>query len=154
MIEDGFSRLHIFKARGRRGGIRTGQTIDLLYDEEQPFRRKSDEPERDVRAELLALADDHVWRTLKEWKAKLEDGKARNVQVVLGHVAPTPHVAKEAAQSLEGKEVTEDSAAEAGKAAATGAKPLAQNGYKVKLVEVAVKRALLTAADKKKYWET
>ena len=31
-------------------------------------------------------------------------------------------------------------------AAAAGAKPLAMNGYKVKLVEVAVKRALLTAA--------
>ncbi len=42
----------------------------------------------------------------------------------------------------------------AGKAAAEGAKPLAQNGYKVKLVEVAVKRAILTAAGQKKYWET
>ena len=44
-------------------------------------------------------------------------------------------------------------AAKAGQIAAAGAKPLTQNAYKVKLVEVAVKRALLTAAGAKKYWE-
>jgi xanthine dehydrogenase YagS FAD-binding subunit len=82
------------------------------------------------------------------------DGKEiKKAQVVLGHVAPTPHVAEMAAQALVGKEITEESAGEAGKAAAQGARPLAQNGYKVKLVEVAVKRALLTAAGHKKYWE-
>jgi xanthine dehydrogenase YagS FAD-binding subunit len=84
---------------------------------------------------------------------KFDGGKASKVKVVLGHVAPTPHIADAAAQALEGKEVTEETAAVAGAAAATGAKPLAQNGYKVKLVEVAVKRAVLTAAGRKKYWE-
>jgi xanthine dehydrogenase YagS FAD-binding subunit len=84
---------------------------------------------------------------------KHEGGKASDVKIVLGHVAPTPHVATAAAQAIEGKEVTEESAAQAGKAAADGAKPLAQTGYKVKLVEVAVKRALLIAAGQKKYWE-
>ncbi len=84
---------------------------------------------------------------------QLDGGKAKNVRIVLGHVAPTPHVAEAAAKSLEGKDVTEDTAAAAGKAATQGAKPLAENGYKVKLVEVAVKRALLTAAGQKKYWE-
>ncbi len=39
------------------------------------------------------------------------------------------------------------------RAAAEGAKPLSQNAYKVKLVEVAVKRALLIAAGMKRYWE-
>jgi AAA domain/DnaB-like helicase N terminal domain len=72
-IEDGFSRLRIFKARGRRGGIRTGQTIDLLYNDEELFRRKPEEAERDFRAELIALGSDHAWRTLKEWKAKAGD---------------------------------------------------------------------------------
>jgi xanthine dehydrogenase YagS FAD-binding subunit len=85
---------------------------------------------------------------------RLQDGKATGVKVVLGHVAPTPHAAEASAQALEGKEVNEESAAAAGQAAAQGAKPLAQNGYKVKLVEVAVKRAILTAAGQKKYWET
>lgn len=84
---------------------------------------------------------------------QLDGGKAKDVRIVLGHVAPTPHVAEAAAKALEGKEVTEQSAQAAGEAAGDGAKPLAQNGYKVKLVAVAVKRALLTAAGQKKYWE-
>jgi xanthine dehydrogenase YagS FAD-binding subunit len=84
---------------------------------------------------------------------KLDGGKASDVRIVLGHVAPTPYIAEAAAKALEGKAVTEDTAASAGKAAAEGAKPLSQNGYKVKLVEVAVKRAILTAAGQKKYWE-
>jgi xanthine dehydrogenase YagS FAD-binding subunit len=84
----------------------------------------------------------------------LEGGKAKQVRIVLGHVAPTPYIADRAATTLDGKEVTEETAVAAGKAAAEGAKPLAQNGYKVKLIEVAVKRAILTAAGHKKYWET
>jgi xanthine dehydrogenase YagS FAD-binding subunit len=83
----------------------------------------------------------------------LSGGKASGVQVVLGHVAPTPYAAEKAAKALEGKEVNEDTATAAGKAAAEGAKPLSQNAYKTKLVEVAVKRAILTAAGQKKYWE-
>jgi xanthine dehydrogenase YagS FAD-binding subunit len=84
---------------------------------------------------------------------RLKKSMASKVMVVLGHVAPTPHVAKAAAEALEGKEVTEETAAAAGKAAAEGAKPLSHTGYKVKLIEVAVKRAVLTAAGHKKYWE-
>jgi xanthine dehydrogenase YagS FAD-binding subunit len=65
---------------------------------------------------------------------------------VLGHVAPIPWQAKDAAKELTGKAITENVAADAGKAAVQGAKPLSQNGYKVKLAQVAVKRALLAAA--------
>ncbi len=84
---------------------------------------------------------------------KYDDKKATKVRIVLGHVAPTPHIAEAAAKALEGKEVTEETATAAGEAAAEGAKPLSQNAYKVKLVAVAVKRALLMAAGHKKYWE-
>jgi xanthine dehydrogenase YagS FAD-binding subunit len=84
---------------------------------------------------------------------KLADGKANDTKIVLGHVAPTPLVAEAAAKAIEGKAIDEESAAAAGRAAAEGAKPLKQNGYKIKLIEVAVKRALLTAAGAKKYWE-
>jgi len=84
---------------------------------------------------------------------KLDGAKASNVKIVLGHVAPTPHVAEDAAKTLEGQAVTDGTATEAGIAAAKGAKPLSQNEYKVKLIEVAVKRAILTAAGMKKYWE-
>jgi xanthine dehydrogenase YagS FAD-binding subunit len=84
---------------------------------------------------------------------KLEGDKARNVKIILGHVAPTPVLASTAAKALEGQTVSEGTATEAGVTAAKGAKPLAQNHYKVKLVEVAVKRAILTAAGHHKYWE-
>jgi xanthine dehydrogenase YagS FAD-binding subunit len=82
-----------------------------------------------------------------------EGGPAKNVRIVLGHVAPTPIVAEAAAKAVEGQMVTEDTATKASQLASQGAKPLSQNGYKVRLIEVAVKRALLTAAGAKKYWE-
>jgi xanthine dehydrogenase YagS FAD-binding subunit len=84
---------------------------------------------------------------------KLDGGRATNVKVVLGHVAPTPLVSEAAAKALEGKAVTPETATAAGRAACEGNKPLSNNGYKVKLLEVAVKRAALTAAGAKKYWE-
>ncbi len=83
----------------------------------------------------------------------LDGGAAKRVRIVLGHVAPTPRVAEQAAAVLEGKDVTDERAAEAGKAAAEGARPLSQNAYKVRLIEVAVKRAVLTAAGKERTWE-
>jgi xanthine dehydrogenase YagS FAD-binding subunit len=84
---------------------------------------------------------------------KLDGGKAKGVKIVLGHVGPTPIVATDAARVLEGQTISDGTATEAGSNAAKGAKPLAQNQYKVKLVEVAVKRAVLTAAGHDKYWE-
>jgi len=75
--------------------------------------------------------------------------KGANVQsaiVVLGHVAPTPWKAANAEAALVGKPITAASAEAAGMAAVADAKPLSQNGYKVQLAKVAVKRALLAAA--------
>jgi xanthine dehydrogenase YagS FAD-binding subunit len=93
------------------------------------------------------------WPLVQAVAAYVPDGgKAKNVMIVMGHVAPTPVVAAEAMKILEGAEITEESAAAAGKAAVRGAKPLGQNAYKVRLAEVAVKRAILAAAGKK-YWE-
>jgi xanthine dehydrogenase YagS FAD-binding subunit len=66
--------------------------------------------------------------------------------IVLGHVAPTPWRAAEAEKLLVGKPLTESTAEEAGRAAVAGAQPLSDNGYKVQLARVAVKRALLAAA--------
>jgi xanthine dehydrogenase YagS FAD-binding subunit len=78
----------------------------------------------------------------------LDGNTAKDVRVVLGHVAPTPWKAPKAAQALEGQEVNDASAAKAGEAAADGANPLSNNAYKVQLVKVAVKRAALAAAGK------
>jgi xanthine dehydrogenase YagS FAD-binding subunit len=83
-----------------------------------------------------------------------QNGKvAKGARIVLGHVAPTPLLSEAAAKALEGKEVTEATATAAGEAACEGARPLSQNAYKVKLLAVAVKRAVLLAAGVKPYWE-
>jgi xanthine dehydrogenase YagS FAD-binding subunit len=73
----------------------------------------------------------------------------RSARVVMGYVAPVPWVSEEAAQALAGKSVTEETAKAAGDAAVSKAKPLSHNGYKVQLARVAVKRAILQAAQGK-----
>ncbi len=77
---------------------------------------------------------------------RMKGTTVESARVVMGHVAPIPWQAKEAEQFLAGKAVTEEVAEQAGKAAVAGAKPLSQNAYKVRLAQVAVKRALLAAA--------
>jgi xanthine dehydrogenase YagS FAD-binding subunit len=72
-------------------------------------------------------------------------GKA---SIVLGHVAPTPWPATDAANGLAGKSLSNDVIEQAANAAVAGAKPLSENGYKVQLARVAVKRALAEAAGK------
>jgi len=76
---------------------------------------------------------------------KMKGSTVASARIVLGHVAPTPWAATQADQALAGKAITAESAEEAAKAALAEAKPLSQNGYKVQLARVAVKRALLQA---------
>jgi xanthine dehydrogenase YagS FAD-binding subunit len=76
---------------------------------------------------------------------KMKGSTVSSARIVLGHVAPTPWAATEAEQALAGKAVTSESVEEVAKAAVAGAQPLSQNGYKVQLARVAVKRALLEA---------
>ncbi|MDZ4859257.1 MAG: FAD binding domain-containing protein [Candidatus Hydrogenedentes bacterium] len=73
----------------------------------------------------------------------VEGGNAKNVRIVLGHVAPTPWLSESAAKALEGAVLNEETAAKAGNASAEGASPLSRNAYKVQLTKVAVKRAIL-----------
>jgi xanthine dehydrogenase YagS FAD-binding subunit len=63
-------------------------------------------------------------------------------------------VAEAAARAVENQTVTEAIATAAGRAAVEGAKPLSQSGYKVRLVEVSVKRALMLAGGLPRYWES
>ena len=77
---------------------------------------------------------------------KMNGAAVASARIVLGHVAPTPWDAADAAKSLAGKPVTVASAEAAAKLAVAGAQPLSQNGYKVQLTRVAVKRALMEAA--------
>ena len=78
----------------------------------------------------------------------MDGTKVRSARIVLGHVAPTPWISDDAAKSLVGQTLDAVSAEKAGAAAVAGAQPLSQNGYKVQLAKVAVKRALLAAAGK------
>ena len=82
-----------------------------------------------------------------------EKGKAvSSARIVLYGVAPIPWRSPAAEKAIAGRAITRESAAEAGLAAAEGAKPLSMNGYKVALVKACVKRALLLA-DGDRYWE-
>lgn len=77
---------------------------------------------------------------------RIEGGVVREARVVLGQVAPTPWVSDIAAAIVLGRTLDASVAEQAGDAAVTQATPLSNNGYKVQLAKVAVKRALLTAA--------
>jgi xanthine dehydrogenase YagS FAD-binding subunit len=76
---------------------------------------------------------------------RMQGGTVADAGIVMGHVAPIPWPAAEAAKWLKGKAITEETAAQAGEAAVQGAKPLSGNRYKVQQARVAVKRALLEA---------
>ncbi|HSB74335.1 MAG TPA: FAD binding domain-containing protein [Terriglobales bacterium] len=80
---------------------------------------------------------------------QMEGDTVRAAKVVMGYVAPVPWVSAEAAQALAGKPVNEQTAQAAGEAAVSGAKALSRNGYKIQLARVAVKRAILQAAQAK-----
>jgi xanthine dehydrogenase YagS FAD-binding subunit len=73
-------------------------------------------------------------------------GVVAEARIVLGQVAPTPWLSREAAECIVGLPVNAASAEAAGDAAVSVATPLANNEYKVQLARVAVKRALLLAA--------
>jgi xanthine dehydrogenase YagS FAD-binding subunit len=79
---------------------------------------------------------------------KMSGSKVVSARIVMGHVAPTPWAASSAEKSLIGKSIDEAAAERAAEEAVRGAQPLSQNGYKVQLAKVAVKRALLAAAGK------
>jgi xanthine dehydrogenase YagS FAD-binding subunit len=80
---------------------------------------------------------------------KMKGAAVESGQVVLGYVAATPWVAAQASSMLAGKTIDEKTAEQIGQAAVEGAKPLSDNGYKVQLSKVAVKRALLEAVGKR-----
>ena len=76
----------------------------------------------------------------------MNGSRVGSARVVMGAVAPVPWRAQAAEQALAGKTIDERTAAQAGEAALTGARPMSQNGYKVQVAKTAVKRAILRAA--------
>jgi len=77
----------------------------------------------------------------------IDRGLVRQANIVLGQVAPTPWISYPAADTLIGRPITRETAALAGEAAISEATPLSENGYKVRLAQTTVERALLKATD-------
>lgn len=82
------------------------------------------------------------WPITMACVARLADGW----RVCLGAVAPTPWLSRPAMDVLGNKDITPELAAAAGEAAVADADPMTDNEYKVQLVKVATKRALMLAS--------
>lgn len=77
----------------------------------------------------------------------LDGGRVREARIVLGQVAPAPWRAAAAEAELAGRAPTAETVARAARAAVAEAKPLRTNGYKIRLAETAVRRALGRAVE-------
>jgi len=76
---------------------------------------------------------------------QLRERTVESARIVLGWVAPTPRHATESERFLTGRELNEANAHEAARIAVRGATPLSRNAYKVSMLEVVLRRALLAA---------
>jgi len=104
---------------------------------------KSDE--KSAAYEVLEMAGlDRPQAAAAVW-LKMQSGIVREARIALGHVAPTPWIALEAARAIVGQSVTEDTAAQVADIAVSKATPLSMNEFKVQMARAAVKRALLRA---------
>ena len=79
---------------------------------------------------------------------EVDGGLIRSARIVMGHVAPIPWLANDAARLLIGQPLNDDTAGMAADAAVSRATPLSMNDYKVQLARTAVKRVLLKAVGK------
>jgi xanthine dehydrogenase YagS FAD-binding subunit len=75
--------------------------------------------------------------------ARLDNGRLRDVRIVVGGVANVPVRATAAETVLEGQHASADVITEAARAAVQGVQPLAHNAYKVSLVRNLVRQAVL-----------
>jgi xanthine dehydrogenase YagS FAD-binding subunit len=76
----------------------------------------------------------------------LDNGAVREARIALGGVATRPWRAREAEESLRGKQIDEASASAAADVAYAGAKARAHNGFKIPLGKSTLIRALLETA--------
>jgi xanthine dehydrogenase YagS FAD-binding subunit len=74
--------------------------------------------------------------------ARIRDGKAHDVRIVLGGVAPVPWRVPAAEKQLEGTKLDDNACLAAADAILASAQPLRDNGYKVTLARELVRRAL------------
>ena len=116
--------------------LRQGELIRAVVLESSPLTRNSTYVEFRER-----LSFDFAVASVAA-AAHVEGGKVKDVRIVCGAVAPTPYRAKAAERALTGKPLTDATIAAAAEAVAKGAKPLAQNRYKVTILKSLVREAL------------
>ncbi len=81
---------------------------------------------------------------------EMDGAKITSARVCAGAVAPVPWMLPNVADALKGVSVDDDAGLRKACAVAVeGAKPMSENGYKLKLLPVAVRRAVLVAAGRK-----
>jgi NADPH-dependent glutamate synthase beta subunit-like oxidoreductase/CO/xanthine dehydrogenase FAD-binding subunit len=76
----------------------------------------------------------------------IDNGVCTDARIALGAVAPGPFRARVAEESLIGRPITEETAAEAAELAVSGAVPLRNNAYKVRITKTLVKKAIMDCA--------
>ena len=103
----------------------------------------------DLRSTYAKVLDREAWTHAVVSVAlalRMDGDRVRRAGVVLGGVAPIPWRAAAVEGLLAGQQVTESLAAEAGRLAVDGARPLSKNRYKVPLVQNLMRRTLLSLA--------
>jgi len=143
-------------------GSRTVDVEKFFVSPKDPNTREVDLQPNEIVTEILIPSHSHKNATYEvrqkealDWplvtasvSLEMNGGSVKSGRIVLGHVAPTPWVAEKAQQAIAGKSINADTASQVADTAVEGASPLSQNGYKVTLAKVAVKRALMAAAGK------
>jgi len=79
-------------------------------------------------------------------KASMSGSTIQDIRIFCGGVAPIPWRLRKAEDGLKGRAASESAARQAAKAALAEARPLAENGYKVELLETILARAVRSLA--------
>jgi xanthine dehydrogenase YagS FAD-binding subunit len=116
--------------------IRKGELITSVRISERALER---------RGTFLKAMDRKAWSfalVSVAAAARIQGGKAHDVRVVLGGVAPCPWWVPAAHKQLEGSPLDDNACLAAADTILAGAQPLRDNGYKVTLARELIRRAL------------
>jgi xanthine dehydrogenase YagS FAD-binding subunit len=126
--------------RRRHHATRTGEVLTEVRVPEAALAR---------RGAFLKAMDRKAWTfalVSVAAAARVRGGRASDVRIVLGGVAPVPWRARAAEALVEGARVDETACAAAADRAVADAEPLKDNAYKIALARELVRRALLRLA--------
>jgi xanthine dehydrogenase YagS FAD-binding subunit len=143
---------------GASGGARTVPLADFYLLPRQDAQREADLASNEILTEILiptpAAGSRGIYLKVPERGARdfalssvavqlvLAGEGVRDARVALGGVAPVPWRALEAEQALVGQALSDAAIEQASLAATAGARPLAQNAFKIELVQGIVRQAL------------